>query len=695
MKKEELLNLRNMGIVAHIDAGKTTTTERILYYTGKIYKMGEVDEGSTEMDWMAQERERGITITAAATTCFWKDARINIIDTPGHVDFTVEVVRSLRVLDGMIAIFCGVGGVEPQSETVWRYANKYNVPRIAFVNKLDRIGSDFNRVLEEMKTKLFAKIVKLQIPIYKKDEFIGVIDILERKQIIWDEESKGMKFYEEPIPKKLKDEIEFERENIIEVVAEYDDKICEKYLAGKEIATPEIKLLIRKGTIKNAVVPVLCGSAFKNKGIQSLLDAVVDYLPSPLDVEAVKGINPITNKEEVRETSDEVPFSALSFKLATDSYVGQLIYLKIYSGILRQGEIVYNVNRDKKERISRLLRMHANKREDIQEASAGDIVACVGLKFTRTGDTLSNIKNPILLESIQFPEPVISVAIEPKTQADQQKLSEALSKLQDEDPTFKVKFEAETLQTLISGMGELHLEIITDRLTREFSVGANIGKPMVSYRETIKTNSRGEGKYIRQSGGRGQYGHCIIELYPNTGNGFIFENKIKGGVIKEEYISSIKNGIEEAMTSGILGGYPVIDIKAILIDGSYHEVDSSEIAFKIAGSIAFREAMKNAYPILMEPIMKLEIYTPEPNLGEVIADINVRRGKIINLTEKASLKIVDAMVPLAEMFGYATDLRSLTQGRATYTMEFFRYEEVPDDIVKKFLDVSLYRKSVA
>jgi len=672
---------RNIGIMAHIDAGKTTTTERILYYTGVTYKMGEVHEGTAVMDWMVQEQERGITITSAATTCFWKDHRINIIDTPGHVDFTVEVERSLRVLDGAVAIFDSVAGVEPQSETVWRQADKYRVPRIAFMNKMDRVGADFFMSVESMVERLGANPVPVQIPIGAEDKFRGPVDLVRMKAIYFDDEALGAKYVEGDIDPALLPEAQKHREKMLEALADIDENIMEKFLNGEEITEAEIKAALRKGTLTLKLTPVLCGSAFRNKGVQQLLDAIVDYLPSPLDIPPVEGKNPVDDSVVHRKASADEPFSALAFKVMTDPYVGQLTYLRVYSGVLRAGSYVYNSSKGVKERIGRLLKMHANKREELKEVRAGDIAAAVGLKNTLTGDTLCDEHAPVVLESMEFPEPVISVAIEPKTKADQEKLSQALSKLAQEDPSFRITVDEETGQTIISGMGELHLEIIVDRLLREFKVGANVGKPQVAYRETIKAVSRGEGKFIKQTGGRGQYGHVVIEIEPaETGKGLEFVNKIVGGVIPKEYIPPVEKGIREAMDSGILAGYPVVDVKATLYDGSYHEVDSSELAFKIAGSMAFREASKKAQPVLLEPIMSVEVVTPEEYMGDVMGDLNSRRGKIQMMDRRGKAQVIKALVPLSEMFGYATDLRSKTQGRATYTMQFSHYEEVPKAI---------------
>ncbi|APF17650.1 elongation factor G [Caldithrix abyssi] len=679
--------IRNIGIMAHIDAGKTTTTERILFYTGRTHRIGEVHDGAATMDWMEQEKERGITITSAATTVKWRDAEINIIDTPGHVDFTVEVERSLRVLDGAVALFCAVGGVEPQSETVWRQADKYNVPRIAFVNKMDRVGADFYNVVEMMRKRLGANPLPLQIPIGAGEMFTGLVDLVEMKAILYNESSLGRLYDEAEIPKDLIDEANEYRTAILESVADYDEELMVKYLDGEEITIAELKAAIRKATIDGKIQPVLCGSAFKNKGVQRLMDAIVDYLPSPLDKGEIKGHNPRTGEEMTRKPLDTAPFSALAFKIQTDPFVGRLTYARVYSGELHSGSYIQNVNADKKERVARILRMHANHREDIQTARSGDIVAIVGLKHTKTGDTLSDPKHPILLESMNFPEPVIAVAVEPKTKADQDKLSQSLAKLSDEDPTFRIRTDEETGQTIISGMGELHLEIIIDRLLREFKVGANIGQPQVAYKETITKKVEAEGKFVRQSGGRGQYGHVKIELEPNEpGKGFEFVDAIVGGVIPREFIPAVKAGIEDAMKNGVLAGYPVEDIKVRLFDGSYHEVDSSEMAFRIAGSMAFQEGAKKANPVLLEPIFNIEIVVPEEYLGDVIGDLNSRRGRISGILPRKDAQVVTGVVPLSEMFGYATQLRSITQGRAIYTMQFSHYEQVPEQIAKEIIE---------
>lgn len=679
---------RNIGIMAHIDAGKTTTTERILYYTGKIHRMGEVHEGSATMDFLPQERERGITITSAATTCFWRGHRINIIDTPGHVDFTVEVERSLRVLDGAIALFCAVGGVEPQSETVWRQANKYRVPRIAFVNKMDRVGADFFNVVNMIRERLGANPVPIQLPMGQGELFTGIIDLVKMKAVVYKEETLGATWEEFDIPRELMNMAVEYRTKMLEAVSEFDDTLLVKYLDGEEISEDEIKSAIRRATLEFKIVPVLCGSAFKNKGIQRLLDAVVDYLPSPLDINngQIVGHHPFKDDKVIRMVSDDEKFTALAFKIMTDPYVGKLTFIRVYSGTLKAGSYVYNSVQGKKERVGRILRMHANHREDVEEAYAGDIVALVGLKFTKTGDTLCSEDDPILLEKMDFPEPVISVAIEPKTKADQDKLGEALAKLMDEDPTFRVTVDEETGQTLISGMGELHLEIIVDRLKREFRVEANIGKPQVAYKETIKRKARAEGKFIRQTGGRGQYGHVWIEIEPNRGKGYEFIDAIVGGVVPKEFIPAVDQGIREAMQNGIIAGYPVVDVKVTLFDGSYHEVDSSDLAFKIAASIAFKEAAKQAEPVLLEPIMEVEVITPEEYLGDVIGDLNSRRGRIEGINMRKDGQVIKALVPLAEMFGYATRLRSITQGRAIYTMQFHHYEEVPQQIADTIIE---------
>jgi len=674
---------RNMGFVAHIDAGKTTTTERVLFYSGKLHKVGEVHEGTAVMDWMAQEKERGITITSAATTTFWRDCRVNIIDTPGHVDFTVEVERSMRVLDGVVIVFCAVGGVQPQSETVWRQANKYKVPRIAFINKMDRTGADFFRVVKQIKERLQMKPVVMQIPIGAEDQFLGMIDLVNMKAIIYEDEM-GLKYNVKDIPNDLMDKAKIMREKLLEAVAETDDALLEKYLESHSLTPEEIKEGVRKATLSSQIVPVICGSAFKNKGVQVLLDSIVDYLPSPADLPPVKGFNPKTGEDETREAQDGAPFSALAFKIMSDPFVGRLTYFRVYSGMLNSGSYVFNSSKEGKERIGRILQMHANKREEIKEIGAGDIAAAVGLKGTSTGDTLCMENKPIILESIKFPDPVIYVAIEPKTKADQEKLGVSLGRLSEEDPTFKVKGDPETGQTIISGMGELHLEIIVDRLLREFKVEANVGRPQVAYRETIKSGAEAEAKFIRQTGGRGQYGHVCMKFEPlEKGKGFEFVNEIVGGAIPKEYIPAVENGVKEAMATGVLAGYPVTDIKAILFDGSYHEVDSSEIAFKIAGSMALKQGFTKAKPVLLEPMMKVEVVLPEEYMGDVIGDLGSRRARIEGMETQAGVhSVIKAKVSLAEMFGYATAIRSLTQGRGTFTMEFFQYEEVPSNVAE-------------
>ncbi|GAB4252275.1 MAG: elongation factor G [Acidobacteriota bacterium] len=672
--------------MAHIDAGKTTTTERILYYTGVNYKMGEVHEGTAVMDWMPQEQERGITITSAATTCFWREHRINIIDTPGHVDFTAEVERSLRVLDGAVAVFDAVAGVEPQSETVWRQADKYRVPRIAFMNKMDRPGADFFQSVESIRKKLRAHPVPIQIPLGKEETFEGVIDLVRMRAIVYRSDILGAKYDITEIPKEYREQAEEWREKMIEAVAEVDHELLEKYLENHEIAEEELVAAIRRGTLSLSLVPCLCGSAFKNKGVQPLLDAVVDYLPSPLDIPPVEGVKPGTDEIVTRRAADDEPFAALVFKIMTDPYVGQLAFLRVYSGSLHSGTTVYNATKDKDERIGRLLKMHANKREEIDEVYAGDIAAAVGLKTVTTGDTICDKRAPIVLEAMEFPEPVISVAIEPKTPQDQDKLGLSLNKLMQEDPTFRVHTDPDTGQTIISGMGELHLEIIVDRLTREFGVGANVGKPQVAYKESITRAAEGEGRFVRQTGGRGQYGHAKIRIEPlPPGSGFEFENAIVGGVIPKEFIDPVRIGVEEAMEAGVLAGYPVEDVKVTLYDGSYHEVDSSEIAFKIAGSMAFKDAAKKAAPILLEPIMRVEVVVPEEYMGAVISDLNSRRGRVTSMEPRGSSQVIQALVPLSEMFGYATQLRSLTQGRATYSMHFAQYEPLPQPLADELI----------
>ncbi|MHB0884653.1 MAG: elongation factor G [Bacillota bacterium] len=679
-REHPLDRTRNIGIMAHIDAGKTTTTERILFYTGRLHRMGEVHDGAATMDWMVQEQERGITITSAATTCHWRDHWINIIDTPGHVDFTVEVERSLRVLDGAVAIFCAKGGVEPQSETVWRQADRYKVPRIAYVNKMDITGADFNRVVEMMKSRLKANPVPVQLPIGAEDTFRGVIDLVTDKVISWTDEL-GTQMVDEAVPAEYKESKRKFREAMLEAAADYDDTLMSKYLEGKPLSPDEIMAALRKGTLAGKIVPVLCGTSYHNKGVQPLMDAIVDYLPSPLDVPPVIGVHPRKETEEVRTADDEQPFSALGFKIATDPYVGKLCFIRVYSGVLKSGSYIYNASRDRRDRVGRIVRMHANHREDVEEIRTGDIAAAVGLKEVTTGDTLCDENHPIILERMQFPEPVIDVAIEPKTKADEDKMTTSLMKLSEEDPTFRFHTDPDTGQTIISGMGELHLEIIVDRLLREFKVEANVGRPQVSYKETIRQKAKAEGRFVRQSGGRGQFGHVVIEIEPlESQQGFEFENKIVGGVVPREFIPAVESGIKEAMQSGVLAGYPTIGFKATLVDGSYHEVDSSEVAFKIAGSLAFKNAAEKAKPAILEPVMKVEAVVPEEYMGEVIGDFNARRGRIDLMEIRAGAQVIRAFVPLAQMFGYATDLRSKTQGRGVYTMEFHRYEEAPKPI---------------
>ena len=677
---------RNIGIMAHIDAGKTTTTERILYYTGINYKIGEVHEGTATMDWMAQEQERGITITSAATTCFWNNNRINIIDTPGHVDFTAEVERSLRVLDGAVAVFCAVGGVEPQSETVWRQADKYKVPRIAFVNKMDRPGADFKRCMDMMRTRLHAKPVAIQYPLGAEDNFRGIIDLIDNKAIIFVDETLGSEFSVEEVPEEYKGLVYEYREKLIEAASEADEKLFEKFVHGEPISNEELMAAIRKATILIKLTPVLCGSAFKNKGVQQLLDAVVNYLPSPLDIPPIEGLTTDKSATEVRHANDKEPFSGLVFKIMTDPFVGQLAFFRVYSGSLNSGSYVFNSTKQSRERVGRLLKMHANKREEIKDVYAGDIAAAVGLRNVTTGDTICNEDKQILLEAMDFPEPVIAVAIEPKTKADQEKMGVALGRLAQEDPTFRIHTDADTNQTIISGMGELHLEIIVDRMMREFNVGANVGKPQVAYKETIRRKAEGVGKHVKQTGGHGQYGHAEITVEPSgVGVGFVFENGIKGGSIPKEFIRPIEQGIREAMQSGVLAGYEVKDVKVTLIDGSYHEVDSSEIAFKIAGSMAFKDGCRKASPALLEPVMKVEVVLPDEYMGDIIGDLNSRRGRIEGMEARPGTQIIKALVPLSSMFGYATDMRSRTQGRATYTMHFEHYEEVPKAIADEII----------
>ncbi len=681
MSTEYLKKYRNIGIMAHIDAGKTTVTERILYYTGVSHKIGEVHEGEAIMDWMEQEQERGITITSAATTCFWKDHHVNIIDTPGHVDFTIEVERSLRVLDGCVAVFCGVGGVEPQSETVWRQADRYKVPRIAFVNKLDRVGADYLGVVGEIDAKLNGNPLPMQIPVGEAENFHGIIDVLTKKMATFDSGERGSVVEWQDVPAEYQAKVDEMYNAILERACDFDDALAEKYLEGKECSIEEIKTAIRKGVCEQEVTPVFCGSAFKNKGVQLLLDAVLDYLPSPIDIPAIKGTHPDTGDEGFRKADPNAPFSALAFKIMTDPFVGTLSFIRVYSGTLPSGSYVKNISNGKKERVTRLLKMHANKREEVKEVQAGDIVAVVGLKDTTTGNTLSDEKNPILLESISFPEPVMSVAIEPKEKGGYEKMTLALRKMMQEDPSFRFTFDEETGQTVISGMGELHLDIIVDRLRREQKVDCSVGRTEVAYKETIQQSIKTEGKFIRQSGGRGQYGHVLLEMEPQErGAGCSFENKVVGGTIPREYIPGIAKGIGEAETAGVIAGYPVVDIKSTVYDGSFHDVDSSELAFKIAASMAFKDGMSRANPVLLEPIMKVEVVTPENHMGDVMGDLNSRRGRILGMEPRKGIQVISAEVPLAEMFGYATELRSMTKGRANYSMEFELYREVPKSV---------------
>ena len=676
--------MRNIGIMAHIDAGKTTTTERILYYTGKVHRVGEVHDGAATMDWMEQEKERGITITSAATTCMWGDTMINIIDTPGHVDFTVEVQRSLRVLDGAVGLFCAVGGVEPQSETVWRQADEYNVPRIAFVNKMDRTGADFFRVIDMMKERLHSRFIPIQLPIGSGELFAGIVDLISNTAKMYNGEGPNLEVYETEVPDDLKYITHEYREQMLEAISDYDDHLMELFLEGEHIEEVQIRDALRKATIANQITPVLLGSAFKNKGVRRLLDAIVDYLPSPVDLPPVKGVEPGTEKELERKPSDDEPFSALAFKVATDPHVGKIVFFRVYSGAFPKGSALLNATTGKRERISRILRMHANKREELEYATTGNILAAVGLKNTRTGDTICDQKHPIELERMVFPEPVIHIAVEPKTKADQEKLDVSLQKLAEEDPTFQVKLDSETGQTILSGMGELHLEILIDRMKREFNVDANVGRPQVVYRETITDTVQMEGKFIRQSGGKGQYGHVVVIVSPaEKGAGLMFEDKITGGVIPREYISSCRKGAEDAMNSGAVAGYPIVDIRVELIDGSYHEVDSSDIAFRIATSMAVNDAVKKASPVLLEPIMRVEVVTPQQYSGDVLGDLNMRRGRIENIENRSDAQVISGHIPLAEMFGYATRLRSLTQGRAIYTMEFESYFPVSDSLAKE------------
>lgn len=686
-RKTPLNMLRNIGIAAHIDAGKTTTSERILFYTGVSHKIGEVHDGAATMDWMEQEKERGITITSAATTCFWKNYQINLIDTPGHVDFTIEVERSMRVLDGAVAVFCSVGGVQPQSETVWRQANKYGVPRLVFINKMDRIGANFYSVESQIKERLKSNPVPIALPIGAEDDFKGIVDLVEMKGYIWNDETMGAKYDIVEIPDDMKEISAKYREKLIEAAAEQDEVLMEKYLNGEELSKDDIKKGIKIGCHSMAIIPMLCGSSFKNKGVQTLLDAVIDYLPAPTEVADIKGIDAKTDAEIQVKSGDDGEFAGLAFKIMTDPFVGQLTFVRVYRGSIESGSYVYNSTKNTKERVGRLLKMHSNKREDIKEIYAGEICAFVGLKDTLTGDTLCSEKNPVILERMEFPEPVISIAVEPKTKADQEKMSLALAKLAEEDPSFRVKTDEETGQTIISGMGELHLEIIVDRMKREFKVEAEVGAPQVAFRETIRATVTQECKYAKQTGGRGQYGHVHIKLEPKeAGSGYEFINEISGGVIPKEYIPAVDKGIQEAMQSGILAGYPVVDCKVTLYDGSYHDVDSSEMAFKIAGSMAFKDACRKANAVLLEPIAKVEVEVPEEYMGDVIGDLNRRRGQINSMDDRMGLKIVNAFVPLAEMFGYSTDLRSATQGRATYSMEFDHYGEVPTNIAKEIME---------
>ena len=685
-RKVALEKTRNIGIMAHIDAGKTTTTERVLFYTGISHKIGEVHDGAATMDWMEQEQERGITITSAATTCFWKDHRVNIIDTPGHVDFTIEVERSLKVLDGAVAVFCSVGGVEPQSETVWRQADKYHVPRIAFINKMDRIGANFNRGVDMIRERLGANPLPLQLPIGAEENFRGLVDLVTMEAIVWDDESMGAKFAVIDIPEDMVDDVEMAREALLEEISANDEELMEKYLGGEELTVDEIKAAIRRGTKNIEFCPVFCGSAFKNKGVQPLLDAVVDYMPSPLDVPAIKGVNPDNGEELERPASDSEPFAALAFKIMTDPFVGQLSFFRVYSGIAESGTTVLNSTKGKKERFGRLLKMHANKREEIKQVYAGDIAAAVGLKHTTTGDTLCDPDRPSLLESMEFPEPVIHLSVEPKTKSDQEKMGVALGKLLSEDPSLRVRTDEETGQTILSGMGELHLEIIVDRMKREFKVECNVGAPQVAYRESITKSVEVQGKFVRQSGGRGQYGDCWLRLEPGEpGEGFSFIDEIKGGVIPREYIPAVGKGAEEAAENGVLAGFPIVDVRVACYDGSYHDVDSSEMAFKIAGSMGFKEGAKKAAPALLEPIMAVEVVVPEEYMGDVIGDLNSRRGRIMGMDSRGGAQVVNAHVPLSSMFGYATDLRSSTQGRATYTMVFDHYDQVPKAISEEII----------
>jgi elongation factor G len=682
----KIANYRNIGIMAHIDAGKTTLTERMLYYTGRKHKIGEVHHGDTEMDWMAQERERGITITSAATTFYWKDCRINIIDTPGHVDFTAEVERSLRVLDGAVAVFCAVSGVEPQSETVWIQANRYRVPRIVFVNKMDRQGADFENVLEMIQKRLGARALAIQIPYGNEADFRGIVDLITMKATVWNESDFGSTFQEVEIPEELRSKAEAYREQLVETLCDRDDGLMELYLSGAPIPEPKLRAALRKATIEGSLFPVLCGSAFKNKGVQKLLDAVVEYFPSPLDTPPIEGVDLRTGEEVLRNIDPQGPFSALVFKIMTDPYVGKLAFFRVYSGSIGAGETVYNAGKDRKERIGRIVQMHANKKEDVREVRAGDIAAAIGLKTVTTGDTLCDMNRPIILEKMEFPEPVISIAIEPKSNSDQDRLGLALHKLSEEDPTFRVRTDGETGQTVISGMGELHLEIIVDRLMREFSVAALVGQPEVAYRETIREHVEVEGKHIKQTGGHGQYGHVVMSFEPlDPGTGFIFENRVVGGSVPREYVPAVEQGIRQGAENGVIAGYPLIDFKAVLLDGSYHEVDSSEMAFKIAAMNALREGIRRAKPVLLEPIMSVDVFTPEEYMGEVIRDLSGRRAKILGMEERSQGKLISANCPLEEMFGYATTLRSASQGRANYSMKFSHYAQVPGQVAERIL----------
>lgn len=687
-RKTPIEKIRNIGIAAHIDAGKTTTTERILFYTGLSHKIGEVHDGAATTDWMEQEKERGITITSAAVTCHWGDTQINIIDTPGHVDFTIEVERSMRVLDGAVAVFCSVGGVQPQSETVWRQANKYRVPRIVYVNKMDRIGANFYNVENQIRDRLKAKPVPIQIPIGAEDTFKGLVDLVEMRAIVWEDESMGAKYNIVEIPEDLKDKAAEYREKLVESAAEMDDTLMEKYLGGEELTIDEIKKGLKKGCLAMELIPMICGSSFKNKGVQTMLDAVVEYLPNPTEVLDIRGLDAKDETKEINiESTDNGSFAALAFKIMTDPFVGQIAFIRVYRGMIESGSYVVNSTKGKKERIGRLLKMHSNKREEIKELHAGDIGAIVGLKDTLTGDTLCDEKVQVILERMEFPEPVINIAVEPKTKADQEKMSLALAKLAEEDPSFRVYTDEESGQTIIAGMGELHLEIIVDRLKREFKVEAEIGQPQVAYRETIKVETTKEHKYAKQSGGRGQYGHVFLTVTPREpGEGYVFENKVTGGAIPKEYIPAVDKGVQEAMQNGVMAGYPMVDIKVTLFDGSYHDVDSSEMAFKIAGSMCFKEACRAAKPVILEPIMGVEVEVPEEYMGDVIGDLNRRRGQVNSMGDRSGVKVINAFVPLSEMFGYSTDLRSATQGRGTYTMEFAHYDEVPSNISKEIIE---------